>query len=80
MTFETKLQHAFQQGLALPDNTPYQELEFAKSSGWDSIAHLYLIAALEAEFGIMIETKDVLAMNSYNKAKELMSKYVTSLS
>jgi len=73
--FEKKLQHAFQEGLNLPATTQFNSLEFAKSAGWDSIAHLQLVAAIENEFGIMIDTNDMLAMSSYLKAKELVKKY-----
>lgn len=74
----TKLQLAFQKGLHLPSNTNFESLEFAKSAGWDSIAHLQLIAAIEEQFDIMIETADLLAMSSYLKAIDIVSKYDTT--
>ncbi len=77
---ESKLQKAFEMGLSLSSGINYTKLEFAKSSEWDSIAHLHLIAAIEDEFGIMIETIDVLDMSSYHKAVEIVRKYVPTLS
>lgn len=77
---ETKLQHAFHSGLKLPNDIDYQKLEFAKTSQWDSIAHLQLIAAIESEFGIMISTNDMLAMSSFTKAIEIVKKYEPVLS
>ncbi len=76
---ESKLQQAFQRSLNLSTGTEYNTLEFAKSSGWDSIAHLQLIAAIEEEFSIMIDTNDMLAMSSYPKAVEIVRKYAPSL-
>lgn len=75
MSFEQKLQKAFRSGLRVPDNVEYDKLEFAKTSQWDSIAHLQLISSIESEFGIMIETNDMLAMSSFPKAKEIVKKY-----
>jgi acyl carrier protein len=79
-TLELKLQHAFQLGLDLPLDTHYMGLEFAKSAHWDSVAHLQLIAAIEDAFGIMMDTNDVLAMNSYAKAIEIVRKYDPTVS
>lgn len=73
---ETKLQHAFEKGLGLTKPVNHTSLTFARSEGWDSIAHMRLIAAIETEFNIMIETNDVLAMSSYPVAKEIVEKYL----
>lgn len=73
---ESKLKAAFQFGLRLPDGVDTPSLEFAKSAGWDSIGHLQLIAAIEKEFDIMISTRDVLSMNSYKEAVNIVKKYV----
>ena len=77
--FDSKLQHAFQVGLHISQNTDYESLRFANSPEWDSIAHMQLITAIEEEFGIMIDTNDMLAMNSYPKAKEIVKKNNPSL-
>ena len=45
---------------------------------WDSLAHMVLIAALETEFDIMLDTDDIIDMSSVAKAKELISKYDVS--
>lgn len=42
---------------------------------WDSIGHMDLIAILEEEFDIHMETPDVLAFSSYEKGKEVLAKY-----
>ncbi|PKM94541.1 MAG: acyl carrier protein [Firmicutes bacterium HGW-Firmicutes-1] len=44
-------------------------------SNWDSIRHLSLIAALEDEFDMMLDTDDILEFNSYEKGKHLLAKY-----
>lgn len=76
---ESRLQKAFQKGLHLPDDTDCTNLEFAKSPSWDSIAHMELIATIEEEFQIMVETKDMLDLSSYRIAKEMVKKYDPSI-
>ena len=76
-TLESKLQLAFNEGLNLPAGTDYPSLQFAKSLGWDSVAHLRLIAAIENTFGIMMSTQEILGLNSYPKAIETVRKYVS---
>lgn len=77
-TLESKLQHAFKEGLSLSPDTEFHTLQFAKSTGWDSVAHLRLIAMIEEEFSLMMSTQDILGMNSYTKAVEIVRKYVPS--
>lgn len=42
---------------------------------WDSVGHMSLIAALEDEFDIMIDTDDIIDLSSYEKGKEILVKY-----
>ncbi|MBL4829143.1 MAG: acyl carrier protein [Aliivibrio sp.] len=50
-------------------------LIYNEFKGWDSVAHMTLIAALEDEFDEMLETDDILDMSSFDKAVEIMGKY-----
>lgn len=50
-------------------------LEYMGIDAWDSVGHMTLIAALEDVFGIMMETDDIVDFNSFQKGKELLSKY-----
>ncbi len=50
-------------------NLKYQDIE-----AWDSVGHMGLIAALEEAFDIMMDTDDIIDLNSYEKGKELLSK------
>ncbi len=51
------------------DSLKYQGIE-----AWDSVGHMALISALENEFGIMIDTMDVIDFSSYQKGKEILGK------
>jgi acyl carrier protein len=42
---------------------------------WDSVSHMALVAGLETEFNIMIDTTDVIAMSSVKIAREILTKY-----
>ena len=42
---------------------------------WDSVGHMTLIAELEDAFNITMDTDDIIDFNSYEKGKEILSKY-----
>lgn len=54
-------------------------LEYQGISQWDSVGHMSLISALEDAFDIMIEVDDILALNSFEKGKEIIAKYGVEL-
>jgi len=68
-----RIQIIFASSLNLPLEKCTDELAYGID--WDSVAHMSLIAALEDEFGIMIDTNDVIDMSSFKKAKEILTKY-----
>jgi len=44
--------------------------------GWDSVAHMQLIASLEKKFKIAIDVEDVVDMSSFKKAITILKKYI----
>lgn len=42
---------------------------------WNSLLHLTLVGAIEDEFDIMLDTEDILNLNSYAAGLEIVSKY-----
>ena len=50
-------------------------LQYQGIEEWDSVGHMTLIAALEDEFGIEMDTDDIIDMSSFEKAKEILAKY-----
>lgn len=50
------------------------ELCYQGIESWDSVGHMKLIAALENDFEIMLDTEDVIDFSSYEKGKEIMAK------
>lgn len=49
---------------------------FASTEGWDSLAHLEFITAIERNFGIRLGTVDIIKMNSLEDAIQLVKKYL----
>jgi acyl carrier protein len=50
-------------------------MEYQGVSSWDSVGHMNLIGEIEDAFNIEMETDDVIAFSSYEKGKEILSKY-----
>jgi acyl carrier protein len=68
------LVRAFVESLQIPEDRVGPDLVYG-SSKWDSVAHMTLMAAIESEFNILIDTDDVIDFSAYNKGKEIISKY-----
>ena len=52
-----------------------QDLAYQSIMNWDSVGHMTLIAGLESGFDIMMEMDDIIDFESYQKGKEIISKY-----
>ena len=74
MTNLEKYNRAFIHNLGVKE----EELAGLKYRGipqWDSIGHMDLMAELEGEFDIRMDTPDVLAFTSYEKGMEILAEY-----
>jgi acyl carrier protein len=71
---ERKLRQAFQDALGLPATTDFEALTYRGIAQWDSVAHMQLVAAIEAAFDLMLETADVIGMSSYPIARTIVAK------
>ena len=56
------------------DDSKLENLEYNKIDEWDSIGHMTLVAALEEQFKITMETDDVIDLSSFKKGKQILSK------
>lgn len=75
MSNEQRLIKAFSESLDIASTAVTDSLKYNTIPEWDSISHMAVITALELEFDIMLDTDDVIDMNSVAKAKEILSKY-----
>lgn len=76
---EQKLRDAFQKVLGVVPASDWDTLAYRKTKGWDSVAHMQIVAEVEDRFGIMMETDDILALSSYPVAIKLLPKYGVNL-
>lgn len=79
MTNMEKYIEAFTTSLEI-DASQLEGLEYQGVTQWDSVGHMSLIAALEEAFDIMIDVDDILDLSSFEKGKEILSKYGVELS
>ncbi|MCG5217241.1 acyl carrier protein [Streptosporangium sp. KLBMP 9127] len=70
-----RLSTVFRGALGLAPDARVDALEYRSVPQWDSLAHMSLIAAIEEEFDVMIDTDDVLDMSSFAKAVALLEKH-----
>jgi acyl carrier protein len=54
-------------------NLKYQDIQ-----EWDSVGHMGLMASLEEIFNIEMDIDDIIDFSSYEKGKEIISKYKIS--
>lgn len=48
-------------------------LKYQDIKEWDSVGHMNLIAAIEDEFDIMMDTDDIIDFSSFEKGMEILS-------
>ena len=73
MTNLEKYKNAFCEAFQIEDSK-LNGLTYQAIPTWDSVGHMALIAALEQEFDIMIETDDIIDLSSYERGIEILSK------
>ena len=73
------LRNAFVDALGIDPNANFDKLEYAKTPGWDSVAHMKLISEIENNFDIMLDTEDVIGMSSFPMAKQIVEKHGVTL-
>jgi acyl carrier protein len=74
-TASEKLKSAFVMALGVPEDSDFESIAYGKQEGWDSVAHMALVAEIEAAFDIMLDTDDVIGMSSFPEARGIVGKY-----
>ena len=75
MDNEERLKNVFSEALEIDEDRVCDSLEYNTIPEWDSVAHMALVTAIDEEFNVMLETEDVIDMNTFKKAKEILVKY-----
>jgi acyl carrier protein len=73
MTNRQKLRDAFATSLSLPTDLDVEKCTYGETPGWDSVAHMALVAEIENSFDIMLDTDQVIGMSSFAKAVETVA-------
>jgi len=66
---------AFAEALAIAPERINGDLAYNSIEEWDSTAHMALVAAIEQQFGVMLQTQEVLDLSSFDKAKEILCRH-----
>ncbi len=70
-----KLYEAFAKALNIRLDQVSDSLAYNSIPEWDSVAHMALIAELEAAFDVMLDTDDIIGMSSVGAAREILEKH-----
>ena len=75
MTNKQRYDKVFLEALNLQPQDLNDNLVYNSVASWDSVGHMSMMAALETEFNIMMETDDIIDFSSYAKGMEILVKY-----
>ncbi|MBK03903.1 MAG: acyl carrier protein [Deltaproteobacteria bacterium] len=78
MTNQEKLVQSFVESLGIKPEQVVDDLKYQSIEEWDSVGHMALVAELEANFDIMLDTDDIIDMSSVAIAKTILQKYEVS--
>ena len=70
-----KYSEIFKTALNISDDKLNENIKYNEIEEWDSIGHMTLIAALEEEYKITLETDDVIEFSSFKKGMSILKKY-----
>ena len=73
-----ELKQVFVEALGIDPATDADSIVYGQTQGWDSTAHMSLVAGIENRFDIMLDTQDLIDMSSFRKATEILGKYGVS--
>lgn len=72
---EERVLKVFAESLNVPKDVDKSKLIYNEYPSWDSLGHMGLVAALEAEFDCMLEMDEILDMSSFEIAVATMQKH-----
>ena len=67
-----RLSAIFRAVFELPPTRDASTVRQISEKNWDSLAHATLVAAIESEFGVAIDTAEALELTSFDAAKVLL--------
>ena len=79
MSTVAKYSEIFKTALNINDDKLNENLKYNEIDEWDSIGHMTLVAALEEEYKITLETDDIIDFSTFKKGMEILKKYNVKL-
>ena len=70
----------FKESLSLNSKNFNDSLKYNDIPEWDSIGHMTLIAALEENYKISMDTDDIVDFSSFKKGIDILKKYNIKIS
>jgi len=70
---DATLQEIVRAALELPPGTDVTHAQQSTVAGWDSLAHVSLMLAIEGEFGVTIGMRDQLELTSYEAIRRYLA-------
>lgn len=72
MEIAQQLRAVFVDALELGEGVEVEKLEYRGIEAWDSVGHMTLVAAIEDEFGVQLDTDQVIDLSSFKVALDLV--------
>lgn len=72
MDIAQQLRAVFVDALELGEDVEVEKLEYRGIEAWDSVGHMTLVAAIEDEFDVQLDTDQVLDLSSFKVALDLV--------
>jgi acyl carrier protein len=72
---EQRLKKCFVETLGITDDAVTDGLAYNSTKQWDSVGHMSLVAALENEFNVMLDTDDIVSMSSVAVVRQVLTKH-----
>ncbi|MCW2643367.1 MAG: hypothetical protein JWP76_5673 [Dactylosporangium sp.] len=67
-----RLRSVFVEALELPAGADVENLKYRDIEEWDSLGHMTLVASIEDEFGVQLDTEQVIDMSSFTVALDML--------
>lgn len=72
---EDVVREVFADLLDLIEPVDWSSVKYQEIAGWDSVAHMAIVAELEDRLGIMLDIDDIIDMSSVSATIEILKKY-----
>ncbi|WP_436775638.1 acyl carrier protein [Yinghuangia sp. YIM S09857] len=73
MSTKERLKGVFAAALDLdPETTSIEDLRYREIEQWDSLGHMVLVAAIEDEFDVQLDTDQVIDMSAFKVAYDML--------